>query len=78
MLGKLWFGMAAVAVTGLLAMPVTAASAAPADSGKPMASHHHHMGCYDYAWESREMKDCLAKHASAHKPMHTHHTKKPT
>jgi len=78
MLGKLWGVMAAVALTGLWAMPASAASAAPAAGGKPMASHHHHMGCYDYAWQSQEMKDCLAKHASAHHPMHHHgHMKKP-
>jgi len=80
MLGKLWGLMAATAVAALLAMPASAAPAAPGTGGKPMASHHHRGGCYDYAWQSQEMKDCLAKHASTHKPMMHHHhmTKKPT
>ena len=75
MLGKLWCMTAAIAVAGVLAMP---AAAAPADSGKPKA--HHHMGCYDFAWDSQDMKDCLAKHTSAQKPMTHHHhmAKKPT
>lgn len=82
MLGKVWSAMMAMAVVGLLAVPAsaatkTAAATTPsADSGTKTS--HRHMGCYDYAWESQEMKDCLAKHPAAAKPAsHKHSTKKP-
>jgi hypothetical protein len=40
--------LAAIGVvgTGLLALPA-------------MAAHKHAASCYDYAWESQDMKDCL-------------------
>lgn len=46
--------LAAIAVVG------TVMFALPA-----MAAHKHAASCYDYAWESQDMKDCLAG-----KPMH--------
>jgi hypothetical protein len=53
----------AVAASALLATPVLAAK--------------HQASCYDHAWESQEMKDCLANpdgakpmHKMAHKRMH--------
>jgi hypothetical protein len=68
--------MAAVAMTGLLAMPALAATAKSAGGDKPTA--HHGMSCYDYAWQSQEMKDCLAKKTSAQKPASHKHTHKKT
>jgi hypothetical protein len=46
--------LAAVTVVGtvLLALPA-------------LAAHKHTASCYDYAWESQDLKDCLAG-----KPMH--------
>jgi hypothetical protein len=59
-------------------------AAAPAKTKKPMAAKpmktaampmkmghksHHKMSCYDYAWESQDMKDCLAKQGSGSKTM---------
>jgi len=38
----------------------------------PMKMAHksrHKMSCYDYAWESQDMKDCLAKPGSGQKTM---------
>ena len=35
------------------------AAAQPATGDKPAA--HHKMSCYDYAWQSQQMQDCLAK-----------------
>ena len=47
----------AVAASALLATPVLAAK--------------HQRSCYDHAWESQDMKDCLANPDSVnHKPMH--------
>jgi hypothetical protein len=58
--------------------------AAPAKTKKPMAAKpmktaampmtmahksRHKMTCYDYAWESQDMKDCLAKPVSGKKTM---------
>ncbi len=47
---------------------------------KPMAKHSRHkMGCYDYAWQSAAMQDCLAKaggSASSSKPMMKKSSKK--
>jgi len=53
--------------------PAAAATAKPA-AAAPMKPHHV-WSCYDYAWESQAMKDCLAKPASAMpmKPMMHHH-----
>ena len=49
---------------------------------KPMAHKaSHKMNCYDYAWESAAMKDCLAKSGgktSAAKPMMKKASKKKT
>jgi hypothetical protein len=43
-------------------------NSAAADTGEKKAHHHkvamagkHKMSCYDLAWQSQEMKDCLAK-----------------
>jgi hypothetical protein len=74
MFGKFWVGVMAAAVTGLLALPAPSAHAQPAKpaASKPMSDmksmHHHKMSCYDYAWESQQMKDCLAK-KEGKKPM---------
>ena len=54
-------------------MPATKPAAAPM---KMAAKPHHKWSCYDYAWESQQMKDCLDK-ASATKPMHHPMHKKP-
>jgi len=47
-----------------MAKPVVAA-------GTPVKPHHV-WTCYDYAWESQAMKDCLNKPAMAKMPMHRH------
>jgi hypothetical protein len=39
----------------------------------PALAAKHKSSCYDYAWQSQDMKDCLAhpeKMKAAHKPMH--------
>jgi hypothetical protein len=38
-----------------------------------MAAHKHAASCYDYAWESQDMRDCLADKPMHHKmsAMHT-------
>lgn len=79
MFGKVWTVALAAAVVGVLTLPAPAAYAAGATKPaatkpamKPMAmkKSHHKMGCYDYAWESAAMKDCLAKGSgSMGKPM---------
>jgi hypothetical protein len=85
MLAKVWTVAVAAVVAGVLAMPAPAAHAAgstapaakPMTMKKPMAhKSSHKMGCYDYAWESQAMKDCLAKGTS--KPMMKKSTKKKT
>ena len=88
MFGKFWVGVMAAAVTGLLALPAPSAHAQPAKpaANKPMSDMkmsgtksmpHHKMSCYDYAWESQQMKDCLAK-KEGKKPMaHKASSKKP-
>jgi hypothetical protein len=96
MFGKFWVGVMAVAVTGLLAFSAPSSHAQPAKpaANKPMSNmpmsdkksmSHHKMSCYDYAWESQQMKDCLAKmegkkpmakKASAKKPAAKPSTKK--
>ncbi len=50
---------AALLVGGLsfVASPAEAATAKKAS----MHKSHHKMSCYDQAWESQAMKDCLAK-----------------
>jgi len=77
MLGKVGSMMAAIAVAGLLAMPVLAATTTSSGGDKPTTRRH--MNCYDYAWQSQEMNDCLAKQGSAQKPTsHKSSTKKKT
>jgi hypothetical protein len=67
-----WFVVAA-ACAALFAAPAMAADApaAKADmAGKKMAmKSKHKFSCYDYAWDSQALKDCLAKPASEQKPM---------
>jgi hypothetical protein len=48
--------LAAITVVGtvLLALPA-------------MAAHKHAASCYDYAWESQDMKDCLDGKSRPHK-----------
>jgi hypothetical protein len=58
-------------VTLLVAFAAAALAASPA-----LAAHK--FSCYDYAWQSQDMKDCLANpaqwekthHMAMHKPMH--------
>ena len=68
MLAKFWGAALAAGVMGLLAVSAPAAQAQPAAqpaAKKPMAegksTSHHKMSCYDYAWDSEQMKDCLAR-----------------
>jgi len=69
MFAKIWTVVLAAAITGVLALPAPSAHAQAAKTApakmKPMvmkkAAAHHHMGCYDLAWQSQAMKDCLAK-----------------
>jgi hypothetical protein len=51
-----------IVVAGLALAAGLAAPAIAADM--PMKHKHskHMMSCYDYAWESQDQKDCLAKH----------------
>jgi hypothetical protein len=52
-----------IVVTGLALAAGLAVPAMAADM--PMKGKHHAkhmMSCYDYAWESQDQKDCLAKH----------------
>lgn len=68
----------AAACAALLAAPAMAADAPAAKGGTPPAKSapmksasvkkRHKRSCYDYAWQSQDMKDCLAKQASAAKP----------
>jgi hypothetical protein len=79
MFGKIWMVILAAAITGVLALPASSAYAQAAKTApakmKPMAMHtaaaHHRMGCYDYAWQSQQMNDCLSK-----KPMKKTSSKK--
>ena len=74
MFGKFWVVVMAAAVTGLFVFVAPSSHAQPAKpaANKPMSDtksmHHHQMSCYDYAWESQQMKDCLAK-KEGKKPM---------
>lgn len=45
---------------------VLAAACALLASSPAMAKHK--WSCYDWAWQSQDMKDCLAKQASAQAP----------
>ena len=60
---------AALLIGGLASAPAQAAAPAKAPAHK-MAHHasHHKKSCYDYAWESQQQKDCLAKGDTAAKP----------
>jgi hypothetical protein len=80
MLVKLWTVAVAAVVAGALALPApaayaqasTAPAAKPMAMKKPMAKKAAHKDCYDYAWQSSAMSDCLAKgtsKASDSKPM---------
>jgi hypothetical protein len=67
--------VAALAGAALLAAPVLAQTgdkAKPAvaahDAKKMSAKKRHKVSCYDYAWESQAMKDCLAKQSSGTQP----------
>jgi hypothetical protein len=56
-----------------LAADMPATQAKPATPAMAMAMKPRHLwSCYDYAWESQAMKDCLAKPAAMPmaKPMH--------
>jgi len=73
MLAKVWTVAVAAVVAGALAMPVpaaygqasTAPAAKPMTTKKPMAKKAaHKKDCYDYAWQSAAMADCLAKGTS--------------
>ena len=73
MLAKVWTAAAAALVAGALVLPApaayaqgsTAPAAKPLTMKKPMAKKTaHHNNCYDYAWESAAMQDCLAKGTS--------------
>ena len=70
MLGKMWSVAVAAVVVGALALPApaayaqtsTAPAAKPAATKKPMVHKSaHRMDCYDYAYQSQAMQDCLAK-----------------
>jgi len=92
MLAKFWVAALAAGVTGMLALPISSAHAQPSKppaapaaqtankktNTDPKPTPHHKMSCYDYAWESQQMKDCLAK-AGSKKPagQKTSTTKKP-
>jgi hypothetical protein len=77
MFGKVWTAVVAATVVGLLALPGLTGSAqgATKPAAKPMAMKStghkmsHKMGCYDYAWQSAAMNDCLAKGSGMKKPM---------
>jgi uncharacterized low-complexity protein len=57
----------AMAQTGDKAKPM-AATQDQAGGKKVAAKKRHTMSCYDYAWESQAMKDCLAKQPSGAEP----------
>ena len=58
---------------------LVAAVLAAAFLATPAFAAKHKFSCYDFAWQSQEMKDCLANpdkfmhkpmHKATHKPMH--------
>jgi hypothetical protein len=80
---SLTLAAACLASLGLAALPA-AAQQTPApktDAMQPMMGMHHKMAhpasCYDYAWDSQEQKDCLAKGDQPAPMMKKHMTKKP-
>jgi hypothetical protein len=59
-MSKTLFSLAAAAliIGGLASVPTSAEAATKA----PMAHKaSHKVSCYDYAWDSQQQKDCLAK-----------------
>ena len=85
MFAKFWGAAVAAGVMGMFVAAAPSAYAQPSaqpTAKKPAAevksTSHHKMSCYDYAWDSQQMKDCLAK-SSSKKPMpqKTSATKKP-
>jgi hypothetical protein len=66
-MSKILFSLAAAAlIIGGLASVSTSAQAA---TKAPMAHKaSHKMSCYDYAWDSQQQKDCLAKGDTMAKP----------
>lgn len=89
MLAKVWTVAVAAVIAGALVLPAPAAyaQASTAPAAKPMTmkkpmmakKSSHKMGCYDYAWQSAAMADCLAKgtsKASTSKPMMKKSSKK--
>lgn len=89
MLAKMWTVAVAAVVAGVLALPApaayaqtsTAPAAKPMTMKKPMAhKSSHKMNCYDLAYQSQAMADCLAKggNATAPQPMMKKSTKKKT
>lgn len=82
MLAKVWTVAAAAVVAGALVLPApaayaqasTAPAAKPMAMKKPMVKKSAHNDCYNYAWQSAAMADCLAKgtsKASTSKPKST-------
>lgn len=81
MLAKVWTVAVAAVVAGALVLPApaayaqaTAPAAKPMATMKPMVKKSAHNDCYNYAWQSAAMADCLAKgtsKASTSKPMKT-------
>ena len=96
MLAKVWTVAVAAVIAGALVLPApaayaqtsTAPAAKPMDTKKPMTMKKpmakksaHKMDCYDLAYQSAAMADCLAKgssKASTTKPMMKKATKKKT
>ncbi len=72
MLVKLWTVAVAAVIASALVLPApaayaqasTAPAAKPMHMKKPMAMKSAHKDCYDYAWQSAAMSDCLAKGTS--------------
>ena len=68
MFGKIWTVAAAAAIAGVLALPAPsayaqAAKTAPVVAKSTIMKHAaaRHRDCYDLAWQSQAMKDCMAK-----------------
>jgi hypothetical protein len=88
MLAKMWTVAVAAVVVGGLALPAAYAQTSAAPAAKPMTmskpmahKSHHKTDCYDLAYQSQAMADCLAKQGSktsAAKPMTKKASKKKT
>ena len=63
MMKALLLGAGLVFAAGL-ALPASAADTMMKGKTHKMSGKHmkHMKSCYDYAWESQDQKDCLAKH----------------